>query len=70
MAWVVNKAFPDEGIDMPYKHYNRKTGATPLNALTPLYAGERVLCTIDGKQYQALAATSDSWVDCGCSGPE
>lgn len=70
MAWVINKAFPDEGRDPPFKQYNRVVTADPVNTLVPLYAGERVLFATEGKQYQALGLTPDTWVDCGCSGPE
>lgn len=70
MAWVINKAFPGDPIDGPFKHYNRVVIADPVNTLVPLYAGERVVFATEGKQYQALGLTADSWVDCGCSGPE
>lgn len=70
MAWVVNKAFPGEPVDPPYKHYNRTTGAKPLGVLAPLYAGERVLDTAGGVQYMALGTTSGTWVESGPIGPD
>jgi hypothetical protein len=70
MTWVINKAFPGDPIDPPYKHYNRVVAADPVNTLVPLYAGERVIYSVEGKQFQALGPGPSTWVDCGCSGPE
>lgn len=70
MAWVINRAFPGDPVDPPFKHYNRTTATPPIGALTPLYAGERVLDTVLGKQHMALGTTSATWVESGPTGPD
>lgn len=70
MAWVINKAFPGEPIDKPYKHYNRIVA--DILATTPQYAGERVIDTdaAGSKQYLALGKTTDTFVENGPTGPD
>lgn len=70
MAWVMNKAHPGDVLDKPYKHYNRTNAGDPQAAVTPQYAGERILDITNGVQYQSLGKTNDTWVDCGAEGPE
>lgn len=77
MAIVVDKsgngsgALMPGGVDLKYCTYNRKlteAGVTSIDAVTPLYAGERVLFvpTAAGPSllYQALDLTVDGWQLC------
>jgi len=70
MTWVMDKGNPDQPIDRPYTHYNRLVATTPANVLVPMYAGERVIDSVAGKQYQAMGLTAGTWVDCGVMGPD
>lgn len=69
MTWVPEKS-AQGFVDKPFKHYNRTNAGSPQNSVTPQYAGERILDTTNGKQYQALGPTNSTWVEAVVEGSE
>ena len=61
MATVVDKS-GNSKLDKPLSGWNRKTGATPVNTLTPLYTDEVVLDTTTGFLWRATDLTTTGWI--------
>ena len=48
--------------DKRLSSWNRKTGTTPVNTLTPLYVDEVVLDTTTGFMWRATDLTTTGWI--------
>lgn len=62
MAIVVNKARPEEGVDMSYTSYNRVNAGEPNGTIVPVAAGEIVLDTTNNCLWKAMGVANDTWV--------
>lgn len=66
MATVADRSGNNRIIDKPYTSPNRRVTATPVNSLTPQYAGEIVEFYDSGAAltypFKASSTTNTSWV--------
>lgn len=66
MSTVLDRSGNSPGLDKPFNSPNRKVTSTPVNALTPAYAGEIVsfYSSADSLTYlfKAVGLTNTDWV--------
>lgn len=48
-------------MSAPFDQYNRTNDGDPTGTITPAFAGERLLDTVNGILYEALNPEANSW---------